>query len=784
MLTFLIVLLPILISGILILRKTTSLNRIELILPIGIILGLAIFTFILNMMAFLIKGAFGIITAYTITICLGLFLNKFIESKNSHLELPRGRTLILWIISILGWSGLIFWKAAHALIGSDTNLYYSIARSFVRGNFPPLTPWQPDLPLAYHLGTSELLGAFYLLGGLNFQFLHLFFSALFITCSVQIIVWIWVRHKDLPQFIFANLAGLATFVSFGFFYLALPSFSISLPYINSINELIIKLRNLPTVNQAIEVYGAPINLDALIYFIFHAFGIAIFLSVVVLLINYRKENQLVTWGVLSITLSTLALVNESILVATVPATIAGIFLAEKNNGTLRKNIMSLAVLGVLTSIIILFQGGIINSAISLPTGVEKSIVAFPSKEDIKENFTEYHYYQEISKMLPNQDEWLSLYWFHVGVDILLVVNILILVKLKVNFRQFVLLFSLFIAGLTSLIAYNVLVPKFLVANGNRFLSFSFLVFSLVVCLALIQIVNNLSKIALFKKFLLYCFILWLFIPTVVSPLALLSKTRFGENMLKPTFQQSTSGIKWIKDNLPQNSRVVVLDSRAPHPSGMARVLVEAGVFAPIFPGEFRAYTIEASPQYLDIAYFLSPAALKKLKVDTLLIDNVFFETLLDKRKQQLESDEYFVKVFDNSKDTTEWERIYKVKNEYINKGGEMEGTFEQLTKIFPKNGKIYIDNEENFTPAYIRRAIIFGLKEHDLYYLPQSGVYLNVEANINQKNPDENVEYDYLVLGENTNPKDKCSCKAEIVWKGLNSQVVLWRLEYFGKVEK
>lgn len=770
-LLFLLNLVPLLITGIIVLRKTTSLARIELILPVGSVLGLTIFTFFLNSLAFLIKGPTVVITAYLSTICLGLFVHKFIKSRDDRIEFLHGRDLVLWFLSILGWGGLIFWKAAHALIGSDTNLYYSVAHSFIRGNFPPLTPWQPDLPLAYHLGASELLGAFYLFTNLNFQFLHLFLSAFFILCAVQIVIWIWDRHKHFFSLLIANLVAVMIFISFGFFYLIIPNFSINLPKINNVHELVLWLRDLPTVNQAIEVYGAPINLDGLIYFIFHAFGIAIFLSLVTMLIYYKKDNSLVTWTFLSVGLLTLALVNESIFVAAVLAVLVGILLTEKGN--LFKKPIQYLLLGTVTILTILFQGGIITSAIFPTKSIEKSIIAFPQKQDLKENFTEYHYNQEISKMLPTKLEWGGLLWFHVGVDLLMLVDILLLLKLKVEPRQFILLITLFIAGFTSLIGYNILVPKFLVANGNRFLSFSFLTFSLVICLFLIQIVKSLKEYETLKKVFVTAFILWLFIPTVFPPLALLSKTRFGKNMMVLKPQASNEAVEWIKKNLPYSSKVIVLDSRTPHPSGMARALIEAGVFAPIFPGQFRAYTIEASPEYFDIAYFLSPSAMQKLKADILLVDNDFFETLPEIRKKQLNDSEYFTKIFD-----TRREKIYRVKQEYLANGSEMEGTFEQMINVVPKKGKIYIDNEENFNPSYLRRALIFSLRDKDLYYLPQSGVYLNVEADINSHELKENKKYDFLVLSKITNPLDVCQCRTDLIWKGMKEEIYLWQTKY------
>lgn len=761
--------------GVILIKEVTSESRFEIILPSGFVLGHTIFVFILNLVSFFFKGSTGVVIAYGLTIFLGFV---FLLKQRTKFSFPSisfdGKFLFFWLSSILVWGLFIFWKTSHVLIGSDTNLYYAVAHSFIKGNFPPVTPWQPDIPLSYHIGTSELLGAFYYLSGLDFQFLHLFFSALFIFCAAQIIIWIIRRHNTLISFLLYNLATAVTFISFGFIYITWPIFPIRLPVIESINQLVLWLRDLPTVNQAIEVYGAPINLDALIYFIFHAFGLSIFFSLLVLVLNLRKEKTMLGWIVICIGLAGLALVNESLFIAAFPAFFLGIFLVELKEKTLTKNLKKLLLLVAITVLVVFFQGGIISSSINSPKNLENSVILFPQKGDIKDDFQGYHLGQEASKLLPNKVEWLPLRWYHLGVDFLLVLSLIPVFVVKSEFYQSVLVKVLFVAGLFSLLAYNVIVPKFLVANGNRFLSVSFLFFSLLLCLSLIPIFKKIQK-SLIKKIIFIIFVGWIFISTILPPLALLSKNRFGENKLIPKSLQSSQGILWLKDNANFNDRVVVLDKNAPHPSGQARALVEAGVFTPVFYGNFRAFTIEASPEYIDIAYYLSPEALKKLKVNILLIDNVFFETLPKIRKQQLDDEAYFEKVFDYSNNRTEWEKIYKIKNEYLENGGELDGAFVELSLFLPTQGNIYIDNEENFDPSFLRRPLIFSLRDKEIYYSPQSGVYLNVETDINSHPPIKSGDYDYLVLGKNTNPENICDCLARLIWTGLKGEVFMWK---------
>lgn len=770
---------PICLVGLIIYYLLVEKPRFEIAFPAGSILGLAMFTFLLNILAFFLKGSTGILTTYWLFVILGI---AFFFKKRKEIKFKiniRDKFLFYWLVSIWGWGAFIYWKAAHALIGSDVNLYWAVAHTFAKGNFPPLTPWQPDLPLSYHLGASELLGALHFLTNLDFQFLHIFLSFFFIFCSVQIVIWILDRHQYWWSWITANLTAAVAFISFGFIYVTWPNFPLHLPTFTNFNQFIIWLRDLPSVNQAIEVYGAPVNLDGLIYFIFQSFGIAIFLSLLAILINYKKEKMLITWIVIFIGLAALALINESIFVAAFPALVLGMILIEKKEKTFKKNLRILFLFLCLMVSIILIQGGTISSSIFPHKNIDKSIVLFPKKNDVKEDFISYHLGQSMSKLLPKKNEWFPLRWFHMGIDLLLVISLVVVIR-RYEFRNSILLKSLFIGGLSSLLAYHYIVPQFLVANGNRFLAISFILFSLTMCFSFINYLNQICSsdlnqwIKKLQKIFLIIIFFWIILPTILPPLALLSKTRFGENKLQPKKLQISPGIEWIRNNLPYSDRVIVLDSRSPHPSGQARAMVESGVFAPVFTGDVRAFTIEPSPEYIDIAYYLSPKALKKLKVSTILIDADFYQTMLDNRKKQLDNNQYFTLIYTNY--SNNWEKIYKVEDKYLTEGDEMEGTFDEMGKIISKNNGIYIDNEENFNPNFLRRPLIFALRDRDLYFNPQSGVYLNVEADILFHQPNKEDRYDYLILGKNTDPEKICQCQPKLFWQGLKDEVKIWRV--------
>lgn len=764
-LVLLLFLVPILYSGIVIIWKTCNVDRFELLIPVGSVTGIFLFVFLLNLFSFFLKGVNGIIVAYLFLI-IPLFLIR-LHIKFSDFNWPKSRKLIIFYsLSIVIWAVIIFWKGNHALIGSDVNLYYSIAHTFIKGNFPPQTPWQPDLPLSYHLGAPELLGAFYAFTGAPFEFLHIFFSSFFIFLSSQIIIWIWKRHLSVSSFIWGNLAAAVALISFGFFKFIIPYFPLKIKNLSNFHEIFLWIRDLPTVYQSIEIYGASVNLDSLIYFIFHSFGLAIALSLIVIVIHFRKEKQYLSWVILIGGLASLALVNETIFVIFAPAVIFGRFCTELQNKTFIKNLKIILLVTTVTGVIVFIQGGIIANSVLSSSNLNRSVLIFPKKEDIKEDFISYHQNQQLSKALPIKQEWLPFRWFHIGTDILIPIVVSLFFLIKYSKKQQLLQIMFITAGIFSLLGYNFIVPKYLVANSNRFLVFAFINFSLSIIFSL----QNFKP----KLLLVLALTFFILLPTLLSPITVLSKTRFGENKLIPKKEQMTSAISWMEKNLPYNTKAIVLDARAPHPSGMVRAMVQAGVFAPIFQGDFKAYTIEASPEYFDIAYFLSPKALIKLDIDVLLIDGFFYQTLSEERKAQLENERYFEKIF-TGQNKDGWEKIYKIKNEFKTFGNEIEGTFDQMQGLIPSIGEIYIDKEENFDPSFLRRALIFSLRNKEIYFLPQSGVYLNVEENINSHSPKLDGIYDFFVLGKNSKPETICNCRTVLVWVGLKDQVFVWK---------
>src|SRR3989344_2785980 len=106
---FLFFLIPILLSGILILKRFSIVERFELLLPVGSILGLSFFVLSLNFSAFFLKGMSGVIFSYFLLIVLTLFI--YLKGSSTKVSYPSGKALYFCIFSVV----YFLFSAVHRL---------------------------------------------------------------------------------------------------------------------------------------------------------------------------------------------------------------------------------------------------------------------------------------------------------------------------------------------------------------------------------------------------------------------------------------------------------------------------------------------------------------------------------------------------------------------------------------------------------------------------------------------------------------------------------------------
>jgi hypothetical protein len=249
------------------------------------------------------------------------------------------------------------------------------------------------------------------------------------------------------------------------------------------------------------------------------------------------------------------------------------------------------------------------------------------------------------------------------------------------------------------------------------------------------------------------------------------------NELKPQQLGIDHTAEWVERNIPYDKRILDLVEGAPYTASQLVTLREAGVMTPVFANENRAYTIEASPEYIDAVYTLNPSSLSDLKIGYILLDSKFYNTYNSARRQQIDNPDYFniVYQYPGSNDTF-WKRVYQVDNKYLESSDNARGTLSEMKTIFPESAKVYIDEWKDVDPwNSLRKSVIFTLKDWQPYLIWGPGVYLNVDTFVSTRVPLDSGQYDYLVMFRDNNPEGICKCKTELVWQGVRDNIKVWK---------
>ncbi|MBI3103875.1 hypothetical protein HYZ05_02960 [Candidatus Daviesbacteria bacterium] len=735
--------------GITITKRVLSTRRAEIILPAGCLFGISLFLFLINFSAHFIKGWPLFYSAVIIQLLLTFIIVKLI--KTNPLEFPQGKQRIAWFVT------LFFWGAFFLIItntspfnGSDNTFYFTQASVFLRGDFPIHTPWQPDYVSYSHLGISQLLAAVRFLTGGSYHFIHAVLALISLFCSIQIITWILFSKKSSNILLF-SLSGFIGFISLGAFMIVWPS-KLALPNLD--NGILNWLNKLPSI----EISNASAGfLDPLIYILHRLVSTSIFLSLIPLLL-YPNRKNLLTSLVLIISIASIALLDESVLISILPA----IFLVSFFCFERKIKLWILTTLAIL--FIISFQGGIIKEAILNRYHTGSGILIFPADNPNNpyENFRSLRLHSQASTLFEDLPRFQPFRWLQIGIIwqllALLIIVVFYLTKKK-DYEFNTILALILISSLSALIAYHGLVPKLFHTNGWRFLAISYQLSGIGIGFFIINWwLSHQGK----KYIVLKILILWILIFSLVPPFARLFPRRSDLSWFKIVQEIKRPSFEWIKNNLPVEKRIVALTDGNTIPSTNMDLATQIGVFTPVFGPDLRAYeNFDAGPSYVDLYYTLNPGILKNLKVEYLMINNFYYSSLPNLRKQDLLNPDYFQKVYSDPTET-----ILKVLPSYIENSQTLSGTLEELARIAPSDGSIYIDQDS----IEFYRAMVMTLRERDIY-----GAH-NYWSRIEGKIPIlGNLDhYDYLILRQGKDPKSICNCDPEVIWEGFGNGLKLW----------
>lgn len=748
--------------GIVIIRGLTEENRAQILIPSGAVIGIALYIFLINALAHIIKGPPGFYLSLVIELFIAVLVKRSIPTQ--PIEFPNEKSMIFTSLSILFWGVFIYILLATGDVGGDVHYHYGIAALFSRGDYPMHTPWQPDYIMTYHFGGAELLGAARSITGGSFLFIHRLLAVFMFFSWSQILTWILIKKvpDKFSSLLVMSLPAFVGLISLGGFMIAWPA---SLTPIHFNGSIPAWLGQLPILNSSLDSYGSPLVLDMMVTFLHRFLALSFFFSFMLILLSPKKGNYWVLIVGTVIMLSSLALTDESVLAVILPAVFVISFFTLFD-----KSILRTLTLIIISISVICLQGGLITETLFNRQNYS-GILLFPKE------FQEYAAYQISSRLFENLPNYQPFRWFRPGIIWQLFLLLLISISLQIKSLNFVdfkdkrklqaILCLFLISSLTSLIAFYGIIPKLISPNANRFLSLSFYLSALGIAFYITNWWISNTRKPLFLRLV----IIWILLFSLIPPFFSMFPRSKYHGLMTPA-EPSVPSFNWIRDNLPVSERIIVLTHPSPYGLPNAALSEQIGAFTPTWDLEPRAEVVlEVTPLYIDAYLTLNPDVLRTLKINYLIIGSNYLPQLAASRTQDLANGRYFQPVFSYSKSG---ETIFKVTTEYLDQGKNFGGTLTELEQIAPKKGTFYIEYIPNI-PENIFRALRVLLHDRDVYH-PIGAAFYNGSIDVKLiVHKTLLSSYDYLILGTATDPKIICQCEAKLLWTGVGNGIKLWK---------
>src|SRR3989344_3888228 len=278
------------------LRKDEKSNKL-LTLGASMILGHLGFLFLLSTLSYFFKGMWAILGIFSLYFfsCVFLYLKKLhpLDFKKIIPKLTLTNTIFSLVLII--YLGVLFVFTHRTYVGSDAEIYWAIATSFAKGNYPTVQSWQHQFLTVYHQGTFMVEGAINLISKSRIELIHFLFS--FYLLAAIFIFLLGLVKKSLLSFL---PSIIAVFLIGPVILLAFPH---SLQNFSQYPDF--------SIFQGSNGAGA-VDLQGLIYINFYTFGLASFL-----VFMYFLKNNLISL----ILLALLASIDETFFLVGVPLVI-------------------------------------------------------------------------------------------------------------------------------------------------------------------------------------------------------------------------------------------------------------------------------------------------------------------------------------------------------------------------------------------------------------------------------------------------------------------------------
>jgi len=661
-------------------------NRL-LLIGGGMIVGLLVFLLILSCVSYLLKGPFWIIFTFWsyFSLCLYIFF-KYLKYRvwrgilNLHLNLANLTTLII----LTSYLSLLFLYASGFQVGADADMYWGIATSFTRGNYPTVLPWQPNYLTTYHEGTFIIEGAIRALAPMDIRAIHNFFSA-FIISAILIFITGMMREKT------RTILSLIP-ASLGIFLFGGPVI-----LIGNFENFFSNLIGHPSYEYFSGGNGAGVSdIAGLMYSNFYTFGLASFLVFIYLYhlqtkIKYNFRNYLV---MIALSILSLSIDETFFLIEILMFFFLLIYqLRNKLVGEIWKLVL-LIIVGL--CIFLLIQNPIRDSFLT-PSPQSRFKLLIESNDSLLQKFSykrgehitwngkdfgltvNSFYSSTLDYINGKAAEVNSVKWYIL--DFRLVVLLVLLIATIIGSRLSLLFVA---ASVLSMVFSFILINTFWPSNHLRFANEAsqLLMFSLGILLVDLTLKKR-------KIFL----VISIFLITFLIPQFLVSHAKFlnyafsrehpyfSSNLISPLFKE-------IESLVPHPSRIIFFepyptDAIAPYMNITA--YTKHGLFVPLFSSSPKILNPAYGMEWYDAVNNLSPYALKELDVNYVFVQNAATKRLSSERIQQINNPLFFqpVKIYDLGV-------LFKIRDQFKNLT-DSEVNLKEIITMIGTNKKVYLD---------------------------------------------------------------------------------------------
>jgi hypothetical protein len=683
--------------------KSSNSKNTVLITGASIILGQLGFIFFLEILSYMFKGIDGIRLIFFLYIAFVAYLayrNGLHRTLFKHFSLKLGFNSFACVIIIALYAWLLFQFAANYVIGGDSNLYWGIATSFTRGNYPTVLPWQPNFLTVYHEGTYILEGALVALTSIGISTIQKVFTA-YILLGIFLFVTGICREKT--KSLLSFLPAIFGLILFG-------GPIVPIDHIGHLisNSLIWLFPNQPLTSDLFDSYpgywlfrngsgSAANSLHELFYANFYSHGLAVFFVFLYLLFiqskNKFNRNKYLTLTVVAVLMSS---IDESLFI--IGIVIFSILLVFQISILPRKKvILNLSLLlFVFVAFFMVIQNPIRDSLLTPVQETPRFKIAIIANLPI---LNKYFYSKDQHIIWNGQDTLDSIGQFAqktldfaggkvltfsgvnwVIADSVLFIFIILILSIFLKLR-FVSLIS--IASLISLIFSLLIINTYWPPNHLRFVNYSSNLIMYAFGILLLELYISKKK---------YMKILVTAILVIMLPQTIAAHARFyHEAFIKPAHfdaEQPSPSLVDLAHKIPYDKKIIFIEGYPkdqPAPYLSFDISSKMGLFVPFSDPRYKVMNPSMDMAWYDAVNTLSPYAFKELNIDFIFVEKRAFSRLTPIEIKNLNNITYFEPIQDYGEGV-----LLKVNEDFKNLQDEEDNMRHVMARI-GIGKRIYVD---------------------------------------------------------------------------------------------